>query len=94
MSMRKFGNQTREQTDRELADREAECLLHTTVDLEGLRPQVEDSEAYTRLIAEVQAATANNENLASLKTRISGLGEHGIALAKKVAGLVADLAKR
>ena len=90
MSMRKFGNQTREQTDRELADREAECLLHTTVDLEGLRPQVEDSEAYTRLIAEVQAATANNENLALLKARIGKLGKHSIALAKKVVGLIPD----
>lgn len=82
--MGNLGDQAFRQTDEELAEREAEVLLQTTIDWEELRPQIDGGEVYDQLIAEVQDATRKNEDLAQLKERIQTLGTEGIQMARKV----------
>jgi len=91
MAMGNLGDQAATLTNKQLADEELKLLAETTVDLESLRPQVGDTEEYTKLIAVVNEATDNNESLAQLQTRLKTLGANGIALAKKVAGIVKTL---
>ena len=86
--MAPLGNETFEQTNKELASRELELLLQTSTNLADLRPQVSDPELLDSLIAIVEKSTANNENIAQLKSRLEALGTEGFKLAKKVVSLI------
>ena len=86
--MASLGDKARDETNRELSDTEANILLSTTTDWKALRPKVADQETFDKLIEQVQQATANNEDIAQLKTRIENLGKEGWALAKKVIELI------
>lgn len=85
--MGNLGDEAFRNTDRELADREAEILMVTTIDWEELRPRVGDSELYDQLIAAVDDATQKNIAVAKLKQRIDALGKEGIQLARKIIDL-------
>ena len=82
------GKRTFDRTDAELADQELQLLMDTDIDWDSLRPEVSDQEAYDELIAAVKEATAQNENIAQLKERLTSLGEGGVALIKKVVRLI------
>lgn len=60
----------------------------TAVDLENLKPQVSDPEAYDKLLAAVQEATAKNESIAEFTNRLKTLGGNVVKLAKEVKGLL------
>ncbi len=82
------GDRAAARTNAELAEQELQVLLQTTIDWEEIRPEITDQETYDALIAAVQAATAQNENIAQLKDRLAALGSGGAALVKKVISLV------
>ena len=86
--MRKLGDEVVEETNRELADEEVEILLRTSIDWEGLRPQVTNAEVYDQLIAAVQESTRKNESIAQLRGRLQKLGQEGLKLVKRVIGLI------
>jgi hypothetical protein len=60
----------------------------TAVDIENLKPQVSDADAYDQLIAAVQQATANNESIAEFKNRLKALGENVVAVWEEVKPLL------
>lgn len=60
----------------------------STTDLEALRPKISDEAALNELIAAVEAATKNNEDLARLKSRLETLGENVVKIAKEAATLI------
>ena len=70
------------------AAREAELIAETTFNWEGIKPKLTDEAEYDRLMAIVGEATANNESLGQLVTRLKNLGASGIALAEKVKNFV------
>lgn len=79
-----LGDETRERTDRELADEEAEVLLRSQVAIERLRPEVTDEATYEHLLVAVREATSHNESAAQFKARIERLGETGLAVAREI----------
>jgi hypothetical protein len=82
-----------DQVDKELADEEARLLRQTTVDLEQLRPQISDPDAFDKLVEAVRKSTQKNEDLAQLKARLEKLGEGVMRIAKEVAGRIKLLHK-
>jgi len=70
--------------DAMFAAREAELLNNTTLNWDKIKPDLADDAEYDRLMAEVQKATDQNEDLGQLITRLEALGDAGIALAGKV----------
>lgn len=62
------------------------AAIHT--DIDKLSPDVTDKETYDKLISVVKEATAKNENLAQIVTRVKSLGKGAVELAKKLSGLV------
>ena len=83
-NMRRRSKKSVTRVNTKLEDTELEMLRGSTIDWEALRPQVEDSETYDKLIAEVNASTAANESIAALKTRLVKLGAAGATVIKKV----------
>ena len=57
-------------------------------DLETLRPKVSDAAALDLLIAAVETATKNNEDIAQLKSRLETLGENVVKIAKEAATFI------
>jgi hypothetical protein len=86
--MEGLANEVVGQVDKELADEEARLLQQTTVNLEQLRPQISDPDAFDKLVEAVQKSTQKNENLAQLKVRLEKLGEGVLRIAKEVAGKI------
>ncbi len=88
MSMRDRARDSARRTNERLAAREAELLAETTIDWEAMRPEIGSEEDYQRLMAAVSEATAHNETVGAVFDRLKALGANGIALAKKVRGLI------
>jgi hypothetical protein len=86
-NMRRRSKRSVDRVNLQLQDAELELLKGSSIDWDVLRPQVEDSETYDKLIVEVQAATAANESLAALKSRLEQLGTQGAAVIQKVIDL-------
>lgn len=82
--MGSLGDQAFEQTNEELADREAKLLLETDIDWGDIRPQIDGGEVYEQLMMEVREATNNNEDLVQLKERIQSMGKEGVQMVRKV----------
>jgi replicative DNA helicase len=53
---------------------EEKVIKTTTVNLERLRPQITDKEAFNQLIAVINEATQKNYNIAELQEKIFVLG--------------------
>ena len=60
----------------------------TKADLEKLRPQVSDSEAYDQFIAIIEESTQHNEDLAQLKNRIEQLGETVVKIGRQLIKII------
>jgi len=73
-----------EDADAQLEGAAEKLMAATTVDLEELRPEVNDPETYDRLVAVVQEATQRNLKVAQLTSRIAALGDGAVSLAKNV----------
>ena len=86
--MEGLANEVVSRVDKELADEEARLFQETTVNLEQLRPQISDPDAFDKLVEAVQKSTQKNENLAQLKARFEKLGEGVLRIAKEVAGKI------
>ncbi len=86
--MGKLADETKDEVDKELRDEETAVLKDTTVDLESLRPQVSDPEAFDKLIQAVNTATQRNESIAQISQRIKDLGEGVVKVAKEAAVLI------
>ena len=86
-NMRGHSQKSVKRVNAKLQDAELAVLMSSTMNWETLRPQVEDSETYDKLIVEVQAAKAANENLAALQSRLEKLGTQGAAVIQKVIAL-------
>jgi len=86
--LRGASRQSAEAADQELADDLAKIQQANTIDLENLKPQLSDVEAFDQLVTAVKVATAQNEDLAQLQSRIKSLGEGVVRVAKEVAGLL------
>lgn len=86
-NMRGRSQKSVKRVNAKLQDAEFAVLMSSTMNWETLRPQVEDSETYDKLIVEVQAAKAANENLAALQSRLEKLGTQGAAVIQKVIAL-------
>lgn len=73
----------------EVLDEELKALMEAThQDLQALKPKVTDTEEYEKLIAAVQTAKAQNENLAQLKERLAQLANGGVSLVKSIVDLL------
>ena len=86
-NMRGRSQKSVKRVNAKLQDAELAVLMSSTMNWETLRPQVEDSETYDKLIVEVQVAKAANENLAALQSRLEKLGTQGAAVIQKVIAL-------
>ena len=86
-NMRGRSQKSVKRVNAKLQDAELSVLMSSTTNWETLRPQVEDSETYDKLIVEVQAAKVANENLAALQSRLEKLGTQGAAVIQKVIAL-------
>ncbi|MCK5146159.1 hypothetical protein KAR48_05350 [bacterium] len=60
----------------------------TTADLEALRPKVTDPAVLDQLISVVKSATAQNENIAELKSHLEKLGSSSMQVIKQIAALL------
>jgi hypothetical protein len=87
-NLRDISKKVVSEVNAELADqlKALNSAIHT--DLEDLRPKITDKDTYDKLIAAVEKATELNEDIASLIPRVKNLGEAGVSLLKKMAGLV------
>jgi len=86
--LRGASRRSAEAVDQELAADFAKLQQANTVDLEALKPQLSDDEAFDALVAAVRDSTARNENLAQLQIRIKALGENVVGLASKAVKLL------
>ncbi|MBU0742044.1 hypothetical protein KKG45_08810 [bacterium] len=77
-----------EAADQDLAADLAKIRQADIVDLEALKPQLLDVDAFKILVATVKVSKALNENLAKLQARIKALGEDIICVAKESAKLL------
>ncbi|OEE62771.1 hypothetical protein A1OK_19475 [Enterovibrio norvegicus FF-454] len=84
MSMLERARRTADKTDRYLSEKEASLLLDTDLDVSRLSPEITEHEAYPALMSAIQAASADNRNVALLTSRIEALKEEGGELLKKV----------
>lgn len=72
------------ETDNELSDQELTLLANTSLNWEQLKPDNVDEDTYSGLIQAVSDATARNESILQLKSRIMALGSGAIELAKTI----------
>ncbi len=86
--LRAASQRAAEKADAVHADELAALKDASSVDLESLRPKVSDPEALDVLIAAVEKATQDNEDLAQLKSRLVTLGENVVKVAKEAAALL------
>ena len=77
-----------QQTDEELAAELTALKAAASADLSALKPEITDQASYDKLIEAVNESTARNESLAQLETRIRGLGEGVLKVAKTAAKLL------
>ncbi len=89
--MEGLANEVVSQVDKELANEEASLLQQTTVDLEQLRPQISDPDAFDKLVEAVQKSTQKHESLAQLKARLEKSGAGVLRTAPQVAGKIKPL---
>jgi hypothetical protein len=66
--------EARKKYDESMRIIEEQVIKATTVDMERLRPQIADKEAFDQLIAVVNEATQKNYSIAKLQEKISVLG--------------------
>jgi hypothetical protein len=83
-----LAKKTKDKVDQMLKDREASVLMDTTVDLESLRPNISDGASFDKLMAAVNQATRQNEDIARFKQRIVEMGSEVVKVAKEVIGML------
>ena len=88
MGMGEIGDSVANNTNDALAEREKELISETTIDWNAMRPQIGSESDYQKLMDAVQKATDHNETVAAVVERLEKLGTEGLALAKKVRGLI------
>ncbi len=86
--MGNLGRESADQTDLQLAHREAELILNTSVDLESHLPDVSEPQALERLIKAVNESTERNENIAQFQERVRKLGKKVVSVAREVKDLI------
>jgi hypothetical protein len=82
--MDELAEATAQETNEYLKEREVLMLQSTKIDINSLRPQISDKESFDKLIQAVAESTKQNENIAALKDRLTGLGEGVVKVAKEV----------
>ena len=88
MGMDSIAKKSADVTDGILANREKELLSETSIDWEAMKPTIGSKADYEQLISVVAKATEHNESVGAVLDRLKKLGTDGIALAKKVKGLL------
>ena len=86
--MANLGKKSMQRANEALSDKEAEVILSTSSDLQALKSQIGNDEAFDRLIEVVEQATQGNMDIALLKSRIEKMGETVITVAKKAVSLL------
>lgn len=89
MGMRDRARESAERTNQRLAEKERELISQTTIDWDAMKPQIGSESDYQRLMDAVQQSTDRNETVGAVIQRLEALGSEGIALAKKVRGIIA-----
>jgi hypothetical protein len=82
----------RKKYDESICTIEEQLIKTTTVDMESLRPQVTDKEAFEQLISVVNEATQKNYSLAEFQEKISVLGTNVKDTAIEVASMIKKVA--
>ena len=72
--MSNLAKETLKKVDEAMSVIEEQLIKRTTVNMESLRPQVTDKEAFDQLIAVVHEATQKNCSIAELQEKIAALG--------------------
>ncbi len=73
----------------ELLSNELQTLMDaTSVDLEKLRPDINDDETYEKVIAIVKEVTDKNFRIAQLKGKLELLGKDAVKVGKKIVKLL------
>ena len=86
--MREAAKKAAKDTDQELSVQLAALQQMSASNLEKLKPQITDKEAYDKLIQAVAESTRRNESLAQLQQRITTLGSAVVTVAGKAAKLL------
>ena len=72
--MANLAKETRKKVDQAMSVIEEQVIKATNVNMESLRPQITDKEAFDQLITVINEATQKNYSIAELQERISVLG--------------------
>jgi hypothetical protein len=89
-----LAKKTREKVDNAMAVIEEQLVKAANVDMESLRPQVTDKEAFDQLAALVNEATQKNCTIAELKDKVFTLGANVKDTAVEVAAIVKKVASK
>jgi hypothetical protein len=89
--MYNLAKETRKKVDEAMIVIEEQIIKATSVNMESLRPQITDKEAFNQLIAVVNEATQKNYSIAELKEKIVALGANVKDTAVEVASIIKRL---
>lgn len=85
--MKKKADAAMKKTNDALSEDLAKLDAKTSITLDKLLPIVADPELCERLIAEVETATQQNENIGALKERLTKIGLSAVQIASVIAKL-------
>jgi len=88
MGMKKRARRSADRINKLLAEREAELLSETAIDWAAMKPKLSSEEDRQTLMSAVAEATAHNETVGAVLSRLEQLGSEGMTLAKKVRDLI------
>jgi len=90
--MYKLAKETSKKVDEAISVIEEQVIKVTTINMESLRPQITDKEAFNQLVAIVNEATQRNYSKAELQEKISVLGTNVKDTAIEVASIIKKVA--
>jgi uncharacterized iron-regulated protein len=86
--MSNLARETSKKVDEAMSVIEKQILKTTTVNMESLRPQITNKEAFDQLIAVINDATRKNYSTAELQDKITVLGTNVKNTAIEVASII------
>jgi CTP synthase (UTP-ammonia lyase) len=90
--MANLAKETRKKIDQAMSVIEEQVIKTTNVNMESLRPQITDKEAFDQLIAVVNEATQKNYSIAELQEKVSVLGTNVKDTVIEVASIIKKVA--
>jgi len=83
-----LANEARKKVDEATSIIEEQVIKATTINMENLRPQITDKDAFNQLIAVINDATQKNYTSVELQGKITALGKNVMDTAVEVASIM------